>query len=60
MNTLTGGFEDVSNISIDAKSLETTYNTVTNAGLWSLLFLVALPIAVLIFGFVRWFRRRKL
>ncbi|MCD7929217.1 MAG: GldG family protein [Clostridiales bacterium] len=60
MNTITGGFEDVSNISIDAKSLETTYNTVTNAGLWSLLFLVALPIAVLIFGFVRWFRRRKL
>ncbi|MCD8354551.1 MAG: GldG family protein [Clostridiales bacterium] len=60
MNTITSGFEDVSNISIDAKSLETTYNTVTNAGLWSLLFLVVLPIAVLIFGFVRWFRRRKL
>ncbi|MCD8189692.1 MAG: GldG family protein [Clostridiales bacterium] len=60
MNTITSNFEDVSNISIDAKSLETTYNTVTNAGLWSLLFLVALPIAVLIFGFVRWFRRRKL
>ncbi len=60
MNTITSGFEDVSNISIDAKSLETTYNTVNNAGLWSLLFLVALPIAVLIFGFVRWFRRRKL
>ncbi len=60
MNTITSGFEDVSTISIDAKSLETTYNTVTNAGLWSLLFLVALPIAVLIFGFVRWFRRRKL
>ncbi|MCD8335018.1 MAG: GldG family protein [Clostridiales bacterium] len=60
MNTITSGFEDVSNISIDAKSLETTYNTVNNAGLWSLLFLVVLPIAVLIFGFVRWFRRRKL
>ncbi|MCD8008511.1 MAG: GldG family protein, partial [Clostridiales bacterium] len=53
MNTITGGFEDVSNISIDAKSLETTYNTVTNAGLWSLLFLVTLPISILIFYIVR-------
>lgn len=60
MNTLTAGFENVSNLSIESKSLEVTYNTVTNAGLWSLLFLVILPILVLIWGFTRWYRRRKL
>ncbi len=60
MNTLTAGFEDISTISIDSKSLEITYNTVTNAGVWSLLYLIALPAVFLIWGFMRWYHRRKL
>lgn len=60
MNTLTADFEDISTISIDAKSLEVTYNTVTNAGAWSLLYLIALPAVFLIWGFMRWYHRRKL
>lgn len=60
MNTLTAGFEDISTISIDSKNLEITYNTVTNAGIWSLLYLIALPAVFLIWGFMRWYHRRKL
>lgn len=60
MNTITSGFEDVSNISIDAKSLETPTNTVANPGLWSLLLVAVLPVVCLALGFVRWWKRRKL
>jgi ABC-2 type transport system permease protein len=60
MNTITSGFEDVTNISIEAKSLETPTNTVSNAGLWSLLFLAVLPLTCLGLGIARWWKRRKL
>lgn len=60
MNTVTSGYEDISNISIEARSLETPTNTVTNAGLWGLLFVAVLPIVALAVGFVRWWKRRKL
>lgn len=60
MNTVTSSFTDVSNISIEAKSLETPTNTVSNAGLWGLLFLAVLPIIVLALGAMRWWKRRKL
>ena len=59
MNALTGGMDDVSNVSIEAKSLETTYNTVSNIGLWSAVFVVVIPAATLIGGLVYWIRRRK-
>lgn len=59
-NSLLNGFDDVSNISIPAKSLEPTYNTVRNAGLWSLLFVAVIPLAALVIGLVYWMRRRKL
>ena len=54
------GFDDISNISIEPVSLQITYNTVTTGGIWSILFTLVLPLAVLIFGFARWMRRRKL
>jgi ABC-2 type transport system permease protein len=60
MNVVKADLKDVSNISVEAKSLEVTYNTIKSAGLWSLLFIIVLPLAVLIGGFVFWFRRRKL
>lgn len=59
MNALTAGFDDVSNISIPAKSLETTYNTFTNAGLWSMLYLAIIPLATLGGGLIYWLNRRK-
>ncbi|MCD8086952.1 MAG: GldG family protein [Clostridiales bacterium] len=60
MNNLTAGFEEVSSISIASKSLEVTYNTSTNAGMWSLLYVAVLPLACLALGFFRWMKRRKL
>ena len=60
MNGLTNGFEDINNISIEAKSLETTYNTVRAGGLWSILFVILIPLTLVILGLVRWLRRRKL
>ena len=47
-------------ISIEPVSLTTPSNTITSGGIWALLFILVIPAALLIFGFVRWMRRRKL
>ena len=60
LNTLTCAVGITSNISIPSKSLETVTNTIAHAGTWSLLYLVVLPLAVLIGGFMVWRKRRKL
>lgn len=60
MNTVADGFDDVTHISIEPKSLQTPTNTVSNAGLWSLIYVAALPLLFLGLGFFRWFRRRRL
>lgn len=57
---VTAGFEDVESISIEPVSLATPSNTITSGGIWALLFILVIPAALLIFGFVRWMRRRKL
>lgn len=60
MNSITANFEDVSNISIDSISLETTYNTITNGSGIGAVFIGIIPVGLLVLGFVRWFGRRKL
>ena len=57
-DTLT--LEDMSTLSIPSKSLEVTYNTIQNPGLWSTTYLVILPVGILLCGFVFWMKRRKL
>ena len=59
INALTAGFEDVSGVSIEAKSLETTYNTITNGTMWGMLFLVVIPLVTIVGGLVFWIRRRR-
>lgn len=59
MNAISSNFDGVQNISIEAKSLTTEYNTVQHAGLFSLLVIFGLPLLILIAGFAVWFRRRK-
>ena len=59
-NALTAGFEDVSNLSIPAKNLAVTYNTIQNPGLWSTTYLIILPVGFLLCGFLFCLRRRKL
>ena len=59
LNALTAGFDTARNISVPAKSLAVTYNTIPSAGMWSLLFTLILPVGVLVYGLVHWARRRK-
>lgn len=59
MNSITWNLDETENISIPAKNLTITYNTVTNGMLWGSLYIVVVPIALVIAGFVIWFRRRK-
>lgn len=60
LSSATCGFEDISPISVEPVSLATPTNTVATGGLWAMLFIFVLPLAVLVCGFVRWMRRRKL
>lgn len=60
MNSITANFDDVSNISIDSISLQTTYNTIANGSGIGAIFIGIVPVALLILGFLRWFGRRKL
>ena len=59
MNAVTANFDGVTNLSIEAKSLTTEYNTVQHAGGFSILVVFGIPAVILIGGFVVWFRRRK-
>lgn len=60
MNVVTADFEDVTNISIPAKSLAITYNTFQNAGMYGIVFIFLIPIVVLAAGLLVWTKRRKL
>lgn len=59
MNAVTQNFDNVSNISIPAKSLSVTYNTITNHLPLSLLFIAVIPIAFLIYGIAYSIKRKK-
>ena len=59
MNAVVANFSGVQNVSIPAKSMELTYNTLSMTGFWSLLLIIVLPLAVLIGGLLYWLRRRK-
>lgn len=52
--------EGVSAISIPPVSLSTPTNTIATGGLWALLFIFVIPAGLLLFGFLRWLRRRRL
>lgn len=60
VSAVLAGFDDISAISIEPVSLSVPMNTVTTAGIWGLLFILVIPAALLICGFLRWMRRRKL
>lgn len=59
MQAATDTFEDVSGITIAAKSLTTSYNLVSNVGMWGMAYVVIIPLCVLVCGFVYWIKRRK-
>lgn len=59
VNSVMENFDDVENLAIEPKSLTVEYNTPLHAGPISLLVIFVLPAAILIFGVVKWMKRRK-
>jgi hypothetical protein len=59
MNAVSANFDGVENLAIASKSLSVTYNTMRFAGPISLLVIFGIPLVILIFGFTRWWKRRK-
>lgn len=59
MNALSCNFDDVQNVAIEAKSLEVTYNTMQHAGIIGLMVIFGIPVIILVYGFVKWWKRRK-
>ena len=59
INIVSSYFDDVQNVSIPAKSLSVTYNTVTGSSIWNSLFIIIIPIFSIVAGLVVWIRRRK-
>ena len=50
---------DLLMIAIKAKSLEVSNNTMQHAGIISILTIFGIPLVILIYGFMRWWKRRK-
>ena len=59
INIVSSYFDDVQNVSIPAKSLSVTYNTVTGSSIWNALFIIIIPVFSIVAGLVVWIRRRK-
>ncbi|MFI3172528.1 MAG: Gldg family protein [Eubacteriales bacterium] len=59
MNSVMANFENSTNISIEAKVIEESYNVVSDPNLYSLLFIIIIPLTVIFAGLVVWLQRRK-
>lgn len=59
INIVSSYFDDVQNVSIPAKSLAVTYNTVTDGNIWNALFIIIIPVFSIVCGLIVWIRRRK-
>lgn len=60
VSAVTVGFDDVGGLDIAPVSLSTPTNTILTGGLWGLLFILIIPAALLIGGFLHWNRRRRM
>ena len=58
-NSVTASLDNADNVSISPKSLEVTYNTIAHPGPFSILVVFVIPLALIIGGFVVWFKRRR-
>lgn len=59
MNAVSANFDGQENLAIPSKSLQVSYNTMRFAGPISLLLIFGIPVIILIFGFCKWWKRRK-
>ena len=58
-NAVTGNLDNADNISISTKSLEVSYNSIAHPGPFSILIIFIIPLALIVGGFIVWFRRRR-
>lgn len=58
-NAVTGNLDNADNISISPKSLEVSYNSIAHPGPFSILIIFIIPLALIVGGFIVWFRRRR-
>ena len=59
LSAITSGFEGVESVNIGSRSLDIGYNTIKNPVPWMVLFVIIVPAAFIICGFVTWNRRRR-
>lgn len=59
INAVTSCFDGISAVTIPAKSMTLTYNTISGTSVWSALFIGAIPLALIIYGLYYWTKRRK-
>ncbi|MGN0299305.1 MAG: Gldg family protein [Lachnospiraceae bacterium] len=59
INAVSWNFDDVQVVSVESKSLQENYNTIYNGGMYSVIFIVIVPAALVLIGLVVWIRRRK-
>ena len=54
MNAVTANFDKAKNVAIKVSN-----NTMQHAGIISILTIFGIPLVILIYGFMRWWKRRK-
>lgn len=59
LNALTANLSNISSISIPAKSLSVTHNSISGYQIWGILFIGLIPVGLIVFGLIVWLRRRK-
>lgn len=59
LNSVMRNFDNVENVAIEAKSLDTQRNMPRHAGAISMAVIFVIPLAVILTGFFVWFKRRK-
>lgn len=59
VNAVTSGFDDVENVSVEAKNLGVTFNAISHTGILSMIVIFGIPLVVILVGFVVWIKRRK-
>ena len=59
LNAVNLNFGELENLVIPTKSLDIETNTIAHPGIWSIMFIGVIPLALLIGGLVYWVRRRN-
>ena len=59
INAVSLNFGEVQNLVIPTKSLDVQINTIAHPGVWSILFIGIIPLALIVGGLVYWIRRRN-